>query len=189
MQRGFMKKYRWILEDKCEVEMFPSEPHQDFVIKKSGKNEGMASLWNCGIVHYMPEIMRYCFEEGISLEQRKFLRDLPRFAGFGDGSNFDETDLNLRFQTPLRKNAGRVQSRDKNLIIDSSSDASSHWQVSFPPKDVPRFVEGILKLLDSKFTECAKIECTNVVKYYFFGLRKTYDYLLVCFSIKDFIAR
>ncbi|MBW2991047.1 hypothetical protein KY348_05085 [Candidatus Woesearchaeota archaeon] len=157
-----MDTYRWTLEDGIEAEIAFSGHFDNLIRKYRNKKviEGIF-LMDCGIVYAMPYIMRYCFEEGVNLKERKFLRDLP-FEGFYE---IDERRLKSDLQRPLRNDAGTVRRVDNDLIIYSSPPYMS-GKISFDAKNVSELVEGIIKVLNCDGVARAHTKCIQTVQYY-----------------------
>lgn len=164
-----MDRYRWKLKDGCEAELSFSA-HFDNIIDKYRNNRCIehAFLMDGAIVNALPFILRYCFEEGIELRKRKFLRNLPCKGGY----TLDQMALDYRkqdFQIPLRIEGCRVNSVDGKLVINSSGEGPGgkiQGKVSFDSRDVSGIVEGILRVL-KKDGNIAQAKCAEIVRYYY----------------------
>ena len=157
-----MDRYRWALKDGSKAEVSFS-PHLDNLIRKYRNNVVVESvfLMDCGIVSYMPCIMRYCFEEDVNLRKRPFLRDL----GYTDFCEIDKVQVKQDFQRPLMDDGGLVRHLSGDLVI-CSSPLELKGKISFNKEDVPEFVEGILRVLDNKGIILARRKCSQIVQYY-----------------------
>jgi hypothetical protein len=163
-----MDGYSWSLGKGMKAELCFSTNFDNLIHKsRNGKVLEGAFLIDCGIVHYMPYILRYCFEESVNLKQRPFLRDLP-YTGV---DTIDTLRLDYDFQRPLRKDAGTIRSVSGDLIINSFPVKMS-GSVSFHANQVPRFVEGILRVLDCDGIRGAQIKSSQTIQYYYQCLDK-----------------
>jgi len=155
-------RYSWILKNGIKTELSFSANFDNLINqhKPGGTVDGII-LYNCEITSVMPFIMRYCFEENVDLKKRKFLRDLPLM----NKSEIDELRLKSDFQRPLRKEGGTVRNIGGKLVIYSLPRKYGS-NISFDSREVPRFVEGIVKVLDYDGVRGAQNMCIQTVQYY-----------------------
>jgi hypothetical protein len=154
-----MAGYGWTLNngDLVKISFSTNFDNQITKYRRSKVVEG-AWIMDCGIVYYMPLIMRYCLEEDVNL--RTIALDLPE--GF-DSEQIDKSSLVVGFRTPLRENGGLIRKINRELVICSSD---LHGRVLFNKVDVPGFVEGILKSFNGTPLDLARIKCLQVIQSY-----------------------
>ena len=163
-------RYSWTSKDGITTQISLS-PNLDNLIHQSKNDESIrgAVLLDCGIVYAMPSIMRYCFENQVNLRKRKFIRNLPAY----DPEELDLQRTECYFKMPLRGDAGIVRSVLGRLELRSSPQKyRPSGRVCFQPGDVPRLVEGLIRVLDWDGIRGAQIKCIQTVQHYHHCLDK-----------------
>jgi hypothetical protein len=159
-----MDKYTWTLTNKDKAEISFSRNFDNLIRKyRNGKTIESVFLMDCGIVNYMPRIMRYCFEEDVNLRNRSFLSNLNN----SDFCEINKDHVKQYLQIPLMSDMGLVRSLLGDLVIYSSPSNLMDGKISFKKDDVPRFVEGILKVLDNQGIILAFERCSQTIQYYY----------------------
>lgn len=160
--------YDWVLKDgyKCKISF---SHHFDTIINKycgSKVIEG-ATLRDNGIVYAMSPIMRYCFEEKVNLKSKKFLvKALDEILE--PSCDIDERfigNLKFWFGLPLSTNT-KVGSIDGKLIIYTTGPYCLGRKISFYPEDVPRLVEGIIKIFSWESCLGGRTKLVKTLQYY-----------------------
>lgn len=142
-----MNEYHWTSKDGIETKISFSANFDNLINRHRGKEPlGSAFLMDGGIVFNMPKVMRYCFEERVELRKNKFIRDLPSTPRFDSEEHYAD-EARFYFKIHLHKYEGTIMNSRGELVISSYplklTDKSS---VSFNPRDVPKLVEGFLRI-------------------------------------------
>jgi len=161
-----MKEYRHALKDKTELRISFS-PNFDNILARYKKGVWSESAFfiDCGIVYVVPKLMRYCFEARVNLRANAFLRKLHDI-GFED---IDKARAMSDFQIPLREDVGPVRNISGRLALYTSpSNFTSYAKggVTFDARDVPRVVEGIIRVLDCENVSLAHIKSVQTINFY-----------------------
>lgn len=158
-----MNAYSWTSRGGIKTQLSFSTNFDNIITRfKGGRVIESAILMDCGVVYRMPGIMRYCFERNVNLMKNRFLRDLPKT----DFSEINPLYVESDFKRPLKDDRGLLRSISGNLVLYSSSYFGASSSVSFNAKEVPRFVEGIIKVLDYDGVRLGQTKCIQIVQYY-----------------------
>jgi hypothetical protein len=124
------------------------------------------------IVYRMPRIMRYCFEEQIDLRKNKLIRKLPATPNFYEEERYaNETRFYLNL--PLKEDSPCIRKVEGNLVIDSTpAKLTNQNSVSFAYYDVPKLVEGFLKVYGGKNRDGAYLRILQAINIYHEDLDK-----------------
>ena len=162
-------EYEWTSKEGIRTKISFSANFDNIITRfKQNEVSESAFLMDCGIVYHMPKIMRYCLENNLDLRSREYLCSL-----IGVEENLNETSkFAEEISLPLIKD-GTIRNEDGKLAIYSCPEKFvGKGKVSFDSKEVPRFLEGMLRVLDCSGVKGAHFKCAEMVSNYI-----TYHYI------------
>ena len=152
-----MNEYKWMSKDGIETKISFSTNFDNLINRYKGKfHLGSIVLMDGAIVFYMPKVMRYCFEEQVDLRKNKFIRDLPPTPQFSSEEHYAR-EARFHFKMPLKKDSGTISKCSGELAIHSYPSKFLHSSVFFKAEEVPKLVEGFLRVYDSEVLGYARI--------------------------------